>query len=738
MVKGNNGKRSYRIIEMRLNIERIKRLTIYDVPGLLLGRAQRFLRQSFQSMLAASIPSRINRKWTESCDLDFKDPRTIHALKDALQKSYFWGWREKKEILKEYRSIFSESHIQRVLRDAEEICGHVFDFQGSGKRKLGKKIPWRQDLSTGCQWPRHKSSEVPVMIRRGSDIVRVWELSRFQWGPTLGKAYWLTEDESYVAEFMGLFQHWCRENPIGYGPNWITGQDAAIRAINWILTLTYIGDAGIISEKSWQDISRMLYLHGIFIRQNLTIRHRGEKRITGNHYASQLLGLLFLGLLFAGSEKGKEWLEYSSNEIVHEMTEQVYPDGGQYESSIACYHRFVMEHFLAAYLLFLRNHLPVSNDYLSRLEKMFGFVQGYTRPDGTVPLIGDTDDARLFKLMDNDSSHKNSHLYLLYVYKELFNKKGPDLSREQLGEESFWLLHRPAKENAVPVKSLSNGDMGFENSSSFPDSGFYFMKNRNSCMAISANPVGLKGKGNHKHNDILSFDLFLDGLNFIVDPGSYVYTSDPVARNMFRSTSYHNTIMVDDREINPFTKEHLFQMDEKAYPIVRKWESGADYDYFEGAHSGYTRFADPVIHQRRILFLKKRNAWLIYDSILSSNGKVHAGLNDKATIHKISVFFHFAPLELSVSEENRPRIDLSCFEEYGFDLKNHNKIIPTAAGQRNDKAGYLQLLVYPVDAEITVKKGWISPSYGIKIPAPILRMNGKWPCPVFFAYLITT
>ena len=264
------------------------------------------------------------------------------------------------------------------------------------------------------------------------------------------------------------------------------------------------------------------------------------------------------------------------------------------------------------------------------------------------------------------------------------------------------------------------------------------MKNRDSCMAISANPVGLRGKGNHKHNDILSFDLFLDGMNFIVDPGSYVYTSDPHERDMFRSTCYHNTIMVDDQEINPFTKEHLFQMDEKAYPRVQEWEFGTDYDYFEGSHFGYTRLADPVIHERRILFLKKRNAWLVYDSIYSDNLNVSNRLTNEAPAHKIKIFFHFAPLDLYISEENKPRIGLSCFKEHGFVLKKHNKIIPTVVGQQKGKTGYLQLLVYPRDAEITIEEGWISPSYGIKMPAPILRIKGKWPCPTFFAYLITT
>ena len=58
----------------------------------------------------------------------------------------------------------------------------------------------------------------------------------------------------------------------------------------------------------------------------------------------------------------------------------------------------------------------------------------------------------------------------------------------------------------------------------------------------------------------------MDGVPVIVDPGSYVYTSDPDARNLFRSTRSHNTISVDGEEQNEFRPDWLFRMFEKANP----------------------------------------------------------------------------------------------------------------------------------------------------------------------------
>ena len=76
------------------------------------------------------------------------------------------------------------------------------------------------------------------------------------------------------------------------------------------------------------------------------------------------------------------------------------------------------------------------------------------------------------------------------------------------------------------------------------------MRRNDDYLLITNGIVGTGGFGNHKHNDLLSFEYHAAGAAVIVDPGSYVYTSDPDARNLFRSTRSHNTLSVDDQEQN--------------------------------------------------------------------------------------------------------------------------------------------------------------------------------------------
>ena len=41
--------------------------------------------------------------------------------------------------------------------------------------------------------------------------------------------------------------------------------------------------------------------------------------------------------------------------------------------------------------------------------------------------------------------------------------------------------------------------------------------------------------GSHAHNDIFSIELNVDGKDIIIDPGSFVYSSNETVRNQFRS-----------------------------------------------------------------------------------------------------------------------------------------------------------------------------------------------------------
>lgn len=84
----------------------------------------------------------------------------------------------------------------------------------------------------------------------------------------------------------------------------------------------------------------------------------------------------------------------------------------------------------------------------------------------------------------------------------------------------------------------------------YPDFGLYIFRSDRLWLSIFAGPVGQNGNGGHSHNDKLSVELNIDGEDLLVDPGTYLYTPSPELRNLFRSTSAHNTLLVDSIEQN--------------------------------------------------------------------------------------------------------------------------------------------------------------------------------------------
>ena len=202
-------------------------------------------------------------------------------------------------------------------------------------------------------------------------------------------------------------------------------------------------------------------------------------------------------------------------------------------------------------------------------------------------------------------------------------------------------------------------------------------------LVVTNSIVGTRGFGNHKHNDQLGFEYHVSGMPVVVDPGSYVYTSDPAARNLFRGTGYHNTLMIDGVEQNEFNPEWLFRMFETAqaeHVGFTEDDSGAEY---VGRHAGYGRLPQPVMHERSF-HLNRTTGRLDITDRLSGSGR-----------HRLSWHFHLAP---GVT----PRID--------------------DGGCRLASAGTVVELSFPPALTATVADAWYSPSYGVRVPCKALDL----------------
>ena len=83
--------------------------------------------------------------------------------------------------------------------------------------------------------------------------------------------------------------------------------------------------------------------------------------------------------------------------------------------------------------------------------------------------------------------------------------------------------------------SLQAGIRGF----AYPDFGAYVLRSNRLFLCLRAGRACHDGTGGHAHVDQLGLDVSIDGVGWIRDPGSYVYTADPDWRNAYRSGAAH-------------------------------------------------------------------------------------------------------------------------------------------------------------------------------------------------------
>jgi hypothetical protein len=113
------------------------------------------------------------------------------------------------------------------------------------------------------------------------------------------------------------------------------------------------------------------------------------------------------------------------------------------------------------------------------------------------------------------------------------------------------------------------------------DFGLYLLRSQRFYLAIRCGPIGQNGNGGHAHNDQLSIELNVDGVDWITDPGTYLYTPLPARRNEYRSVKAHFAPQ-GDGEPGSFKKQ-LFNLGDEAKGTCLYFGENE----FIGKHRGY-------------------------------------------------------------------------------------------------------------------------------------------------------
>lgn len=643
----------------------------------LIGKIRRGLRKP-PRVIAARIFSMV-RTQLERFRLPRRNRMSAARLLQELEAATLSGlWRRLAERpfpawfgpcdLGEFDSLCGPEERRRLMERAADAMAHRVDLLGSGPVELGVTIDWHTDFKTGLSWPPRYFADIEYNnLERASDVKVPWELSRLQWIIPVGQAYLFTGDDRYACCARDVLAQWIEANPCGASVNWSCTMEAALRVFTWIWLFKVFHDA-----PSWRDGSfRFSFLRALYLHVEFTDRHIERSDVNGNHYTADAAALVIGGLFFGQGRGPARWQAEGWRIVLDEMPRQVLSDGVDFEASVP-YHRLVTELFLWPALYRKALGLPAHPAYDERLAGMARFASAYSRPDGTVPLWGDADDARAlpFGMQDINDHRYLSGLVGAYMgapelcgdagrsVSEIYWVQGPDAARKVL-------THSPEARRSI----------------SFPEGGFYVMQGATDHVFIDCGPLGLAGRGGHGHNDCLSFEAVLDGVSIVTDCGAYIYTGDFLARNKFRSTGLHNTPRIDGEEINRFIRpEYLWNLHEDAIPRVVHWSDDPSLSIFCGQHSGYLRLPQPVTPRRAICLDPVRHILSVADRLIGS-GK-----------HNVEIPLHLSP---------------------GLHVERSEGGVEIAA---NDRQFQLSWTGTP-GWQLSVEDAGVSPSYGRVLPA---------------------
>jgi hypothetical protein len=421
-------------------------------------------------------------------------------------------------------------------------------------------IDWQVDFKSGSRWDaRSLGVTSPIGRRPGVDIKLPWELARLQHLPVLAAGFALggqpgfADAQTCACEFRDQVLDFIAFNPVGLGVNWACAMDVAIRAANLALGWDLMRAVGTQFEPAFEAaLASSLLAHGRFVRANLEW-HGG---LRGNHYLADIAGLAFIAAYLPQNDETKGWLDFAGRELDHEILFQFLPDGAGFEGSTA-YHGLSGELAVFATALLAGGGRPISVQAQARLAGALRFSRAITKPDGNIVQVGDNDSGHFFKLtplvaqLELEERHLDQRRFQ-WAAAALLGEGGTSLEATVVTELTRGAIFSPAASISATAPQAVPGSLasrcirvtipcrpGAPDIAAFPDFGLYVWRSENSFVAMRCGPAAYDAHGAHAHNDQLSLELFLDGVAWTRDPGSFVYTPDLRVRDAYRSVTAH-------------------------------------------------------------------------------------------------------------------------------------------------------------------------------------------------------
>lgn len=492
---------------------------------------------------------------------------------------------EREAVVRAWRESFPRS-VERTLDAADGILDNRIPVF-SRTVAYGERIDWHLDPVSGLRAPLSFYRDIDTLDPAAiGDAKHIWEPNRHNFLLHLGRASWVTGDRRYFGKWRDVILSWIEENPYNRGINWESSLELAFRAINWIWSSWFFlreleEDADLAGR-----IYGTLYLHGVHIRRHLSRYFSPNTHLTG-----EALGLLYIGRSYPAMGPSPEWVATGLDILERELGRQVLDDGGYFEMA-TYYHLYTLD-FYVHYLMLAGGDRPDPRRS-ARICRSVRHLALLSEPDGTIPLLGDSDGGRLLML----GRSKRSVAGVCCTAAALTGDgELKALCRPEFDEEALWLLGTAGREAferlpAAPPRHWHsiNRETGL----------FCFrsgMNEADSYVIIDCGPHGW-GSCGHAHADLLSFVWYCGGGMVVTDPGTFTYSGSKEIRDSSRGSAGHNTITIDG--VSQSVPGGTFGWRKIASPKQADVRFDARNGSFTGEHDAYEDRG--CSHRRTLLF----------------------------------------------------------------------------------------------------------------------------------------
>jgi hypothetical protein len=563
----------------------------------------------------------------------------------------------------------SSAHLEQLISEADQIRNGIVTIFGTCQVSL--------DLKSGAS-KRHwtELEKNPP----GKDIKFIWEPARFGWAITLARAYAHSGNDVYAQDFWVKTLTFLEAHPPNLGRQWQSAQEVAIRLMVFVFCDRVFANAPSSTPERRRRLWGAIAEHATRIPPTMVY----ARAQNNNHLLSEAGGLYTAGIYLASHPQAKKWRKLGWQWINWALQNQI-SEFGTYVQHSTNYHRLMLQ--LALYADHLRRLVKETwpPETLKRLQAATNWLWALTDPEsGLIPNLGANDSAYIFPLTQ----------YPLEDYRPVVDAAGKAFlgmdiyQQSELSEMADWFEIDPA----LPTDQMQPHAPDMLRVSKKEGKGFLH------TAYYTDRP---------SHADQLHVDLWWQGTNVAMDPGTYQYNGTPPWDNALVTARVHNTITMDGQDQMTQAGRFLWLDWAQSEIIAHESDDLGGLVRVTAEHDGFRKLG--ARHQRTLKSIE--SGWDVEDIVLpigKPDGK----------IHQAQLTWLLPDWKWELEACNQVRVTGQGFS-FTLQIDGVLKLNLFRGGER---------LLGEIEPHPTW--GWVSPAYGDKAPALMVKAEKTGTLPI--------